>query len=91
MRTRVQSLALLSGLRICYCHELWCGLQMCLGSQVAVAVKQVSGCSSNLTPSLGTSMCLRCGPEKKEKEKRGKLRRSDLKERLLLSLLVKYL
>ena len=31
-------LALLSGLRIQLCHELWCGLQMWLRSCVAVAV-----------------------------------------------------
>ena len=38
MRTQVQSLALLSGLRIWHCCELWCRLQMWLGSGVAVAV-----------------------------------------------------
>ena len=35
---RVRSLALLSGLRIWHCHELWCGSQTRLGSRVAVAV-----------------------------------------------------
>ena len=34
----VQSLALLSGLRIQRCHELWCRLQTRLGSRVAVAL-----------------------------------------------------
>ena len=34
----VQSLALLSGLRIWCCHELWCRLQTWLGSHVAVAL-----------------------------------------------------
>ena len=38
MRLRVQSLALLSGLEIWYCRELWCGLQRWLRSGVAVAV-----------------------------------------------------
>ena len=38
MRTRVQSLALLSGLRIWCCCELWCRLQIQLGSGVSVAV-----------------------------------------------------
>ena len=38
MRLQVQSLALLSGLRILCCHVLWCSLQTWLGSQVAVAV-----------------------------------------------------
>ena len=35
---RVRSLALLSGLRIRRCCELWCGSRMWLGSQVAVAL-----------------------------------------------------
>ena len=38
MRSRVWSLALLSGLRIQSCHELWCRLQTQLGSGVAVAL-----------------------------------------------------
>ena len=33
-----QSLALLSGLRIQHCCELWCKLQKRLGSGIAVAV-----------------------------------------------------
>ena len=43
---------------------------MWLGSCVAVAVAQGSSCSSDSTPSLGTSICCRCGPKKtKEKKK----------------------
>ena len=38
MRTQVRSLASLGGLRIRCCRELWCRLQMQLGSGVAVAV-----------------------------------------------------
>ena len=38
MRMRVGPLALLSGLGIQHCHELWCRSQTWLGSQVAVAV-----------------------------------------------------
>ena len=38
MRIQVQSLALLSGLRIWRCHELWCRSQTWLGSGIAVAV-----------------------------------------------------
>ena len=38
MRLGVGSLALLSGLRIRYCHELWCTWQIWLRSHVAVAV-----------------------------------------------------
>ena len=34
----VQSLTLLSGLRIWCCCELWCASQICLKSGVAVAV-----------------------------------------------------
>ena len=67
MRTRVRSLALLSGLRIRCCCELWYRLQMWLGSWVAMAVVQASSYSSNLTPSLGTSICRRCGPKKEKK------------------------
>ena len=49
MRTQVQSLASLSGLRIRRCHELWCRL---------------AGCSFYSSPSLGTSVCHECGPKK---------------------------
>ena len=38
MRLQVQSLALLSGLRIWHCRELWCRLQARLRSGVAVAL-----------------------------------------------------
>ena len=38
MRTQVQSLALLSGLRIRHCLELWCRSQTQLGAGIAVAV-----------------------------------------------------
>ena len=38
MRLHVRSLALLSGLRIRHCCELWCGLQTRLRSHVAVAL-----------------------------------------------------
>ena len=38
MRLQDRSLALLSGLRIQCCHELWCRSQMWLGSDVAVAM-----------------------------------------------------
>ena len=67
-RFRVQSLALLRGLRIQRCRELWCRSQMWLGSPGAVAVGQAGFCSSILTPSLGTSMCCGCGPKKKKKK-----------------------
>ena len=65
MRLRVQSLASLSGLRIWCCHELWCRSQMRLRSGVAVAVLQAGSCGSDLTSSLGTSICLRCSSKKR--------------------------
>ena len=54
MRIQVQSLALLSGIRIRLCRELWHRLQMLLGPGVAVAVVYATSYSSDLTPSLGT-------------------------------------
>ena len=50
-------LALLSGLRICHCHELWRRSQTLLESHIAVAVAQASSYSFNLTSSLGMSIC----------------------------------
>ena len=61
---RVLFLASLSGLTIPSCHELWCRLQTQLGSCVAVAVVQAGSCSSDSTPSLGTSICHRFSPKK---------------------------
>ena len=49
---------------------------MWLGSGVAVAVAQASGSySSNLIPSLGTSIYGMCGPKKTKKEKKEKKRK----------------
>ena len=73
MRLRVPPLALLSGLKIQHCRELWCRSQTWLRSGMVVALVQASSCSSDSTPSLGTSICCRCGP-KKTKTK-GKKRR----------------
>ena len=72
MRMQVPFLALLSGLTIRHCHELWCGSQTWLRSLVAVAVAVVGSCSSDSTPSLGTSTCLRCSPEKQKRFRRFK-------------------
>ena len=41
-----------------------CRSQMWLGSRIAVAVVEAVSCSSNSTPSLGTSIGHRCGPKK---------------------------
>ena len=69
MRMQVRLLASLSGLRIRCCHELWHRLQMRLGSRVSVAVVQVPCYSSDLIPSLRTSIYHRCGPKKTKKQK----------------------
>ena len=59
-------------LRIQRCRELWYRLQTQLGSQVAVVVAVASGYSSDWTPSLGISICRRCGPRKGTKKKKKK-------------------
>ena len=66
LRMRVPSLALLSGLRIQRCHSLECRSQMWLGCSVAVAVVSAGSCSSDLTSSLGASVCCWCGPKKQK-------------------------
>ena len=81
IRFQVRSLALLSGLRVWCCCELWCRSKTQLRSCVAVAVALASSYSSNWIPSLGTSICCGCGPKKqfslkiknflKSEEKRG--------------------
>ena len=76
MRTQVQSLASLSGLRIQRSCELRHSSQTQLGSGGVVAVAQARGYSSDLTPSLGTSICQGCGPKKaKTKTKKQKTTR----------------
>ena len=79
MRMKVQSLAVLSGLRIYHCHELSCRSQNRLGSCVAMAVVKAGVCSSNSTPSLGTSICHRCGPKKEKKKKTKKKQKAKQK------------
>ena len=61
MRTQDWSLALFSGLRIQKLPELWCRLQTQLGSHIAVTVAEAGSYSSDSTPSLGTSICHKCG------------------------------
>ena len=61
-------------LRIWQCCELWCRSQVRLGSGAAVAVVQAGSCSSDMTPSLGTSLCYGCGPKmQKTKQNKTKL------------------
>ena len=68
VRLWVRSMASLSGLRIrCHC-ELWCRLQMQLGSGIVMAVVQAGSCSSNSTFSLGTSICCGCSPKTNKKK-----------------------
>ena len=65
VRMQVQSLALLSWLRIrCCCCELWCRLQTLLESHIAVVV--AGSCSSYSSPTLGTSICSECSLKKKK-------------------------
>ena len=89
MRTKVQSLALLSVLKIQHCHKLWCRSKMRLRSCivvvvavfvavfVAMAVAVAGSCHSNLTPSLGTSICLWGGPKKTKKKKKRSLQKCE--------------
>ena len=72
MRTWVESLAWLSGLRIQHCHKLWFRSQTQFGSGIAVLVEQASGYSSDWTSSLGTSICFRCRLKKTKRKKERK-------------------
>ena len=68
MRTRAQSLALLSGLRMWHCRELWCRLQTWMGSDFAVAVAQAGSYSSDSAASLRASICWRAAPKRQKKK-----------------------
>ena len=69
MRLRVWSLGSLSGLRIQHYCELWCGLKTGLGTGVAVSVAWAWSYSSNSNPSLRTSICHGCSPQKNKNKK----------------------
>ena len=61
MRTRVQALASLNGLRIQCCYELWCRSQM----QLDPALLWLRHRPEATAPtSLGISICPRCGPKR---------------------------
>ena len=77
MRTQVRSLASLTGLRICHGHELWCRSQTPLRSGIAVVVAYTRGYSSDSTPSLGASICHRCGPKTRPKKKKKKKKKKE--------------
>ena len=69
MRMRVRALALLNGLRICLCCELWCRSQMRLGSALLwlwhrpAATTPIQSLAWELPYAFG------CGPEKEKKKK----------------------
>ena len=68
---------------------------MQLGSHVAVAVAQTGSCSSDSTPSLGSSICCMCGHKKKKKEYLSQLNRDTLnlplsQELRLLNIFIKH-
>ena len=67
MRTQVQFLALIGGLRIWHCCDMQCRSQTRFRCMV-VAVAEASSCSSNQTPSLGTPTCWKCSPKKYNKK-----------------------
>ena len=69
IRSGVQSLGSLSGVRIWHCSELWCRLQTWFRSGFVVAVEWVGGYSFNLTPSLEASICHGCGSQKTKANK----------------------
>ena len=58
---------LISGLKIRCCREL----HVLLPSEVAGALAQAGSYGSDLTPSLGTSTCLRCSLENKNEGREG--------------------
>ena len=67
-RLWVSSLALFSGLRI---RGLWHRSQTWIGSGIAVAVAQASGCSPDSTPSCRCNpKCCGCSPKKTKKKKK---------------------
>ena len=81
IRTRVWSLAPLSGLRIYCCHEL------CCRSRVATSILQCCGCGVDrqlqlhLDPYLATSIWQTYGPKEQIKKKKKKRKRKKRKKR----------
>ena len=56
MRTRVQSLALHSGLWILHCREPWCRLQMHVGSRAAVTVAPIKPLAWKFPQAVGVAL-----------------------------------
>ena len=67
---QIRSLALFSELRVGCCHEVWYRSQTRLRSGIARTAVLAGGYSSYLTPSLGTSICRKCGSKETRKEKK---------------------
>ena len=65
MRTQVRSLALLSGLRIQRCHELWCRLQLS-SDPALVWLWRRPAAVALIPPCPRTSICLRVAVKRKE-------------------------
>ena len=72
MKLQTLSLALLGGLKIQCCHELWCRPQTWLRSGVVVAVVQASSYSSDTTPQPENLQTPRVQPYKKKKKRKKK-------------------
>ena len=71
MKKRVRSLAPISGLRIWHCRELWyAGRRRSLDPVLLWLRHRPGSCSSNLTPTMGTSPCPRYGPKRKKEKKK---------------------
>ena len=81
MRTWVQSLASLSGLRSQCCHKLWYRSQVKLGSHDVVAVAQARSYSSDTTPNLGTSICHVCSLKKQANKQTNKQTKKPKKQK----------
>ena len=77
MRIWIWSLAFLSGSVIQCCCELWYRLQARLRFPRCCGCGKASSYSSNSTPSLGTSICHKCGLKKKKRRRRRRVKCED--------------
>ena len=68
MRIWVRSLTFLSGLKPCVAMSCGVGHRWGLDPALLWLGCKACSCSSNLTPSLGTSICLRYSPKKRRKK-----------------------
>ena len=70
MRLQVRSLALLSGLRLWHCCELWCRLQTWLRSRVAVALLRPLAWEPPYAAGAALEKAKRQKKKKKKKERK---------------------